>query len=99
MSMARTQAERRLLRRTQPLPGSAGAGLGLEQAWMLLACADVDAALAVKQQPARPTRARHTPHSGYRASFERRKRHPAVVSRLRAAQRFSGPERRDVPHA
>jgi hypothetical protein len=39
------------------------------------------------------------PRTGHRDSAARRKRHPAVVSRLRAAQRFSGPERRDVPHA
>jgi hypothetical protein len=99
MSIARTQAERRLLRRAQPAATGAAAAVGLEQAGMRLACPDADAAQPVGAHPARQPRCLHAPHRGYRASDERRKRHPAVVSRLRAAQRFSGPERRDVPHA
>ena len=99
MSMARSQAERRRLRRARPAAAGAAAAVGLERAWMLLACPEVAAVLPGQAHPLRPLRAVHAPHSGYRASLERRKRHPAVVSRLRAAQRFSRPERRDVPHA
>jgi len=99
MSMARTQAERRLLRRREPAAASAAVGVALEQAWMRLACPDADAPLPVHAHAARPVRLVHAPHSGFRASLERRKRHPAVIARLRAAQHFSGPERRDVPHA
>jgi hypothetical protein len=100
MSVARSQAERRLQRRAQPAAPSTAAALGLEQAWMRLACTDADAVQPPHAlRPLRPLRTLHAPHSGYRASDARRKRHPAVVSRLRAAQRFSRPERRDVPHA
>jgi hypothetical protein len=98
MSMARSQAERRLLRRTRPAAGAPSA-MGLEQAWMRLACSEADVEQPGSAPPLRPWRLHHAPHIGYRASQERRKRHPAVVSRLRAAQRFSRPERRDVPHA
>ncbi len=99
MSMASFNAERRLQRRTQP--AATGPGMGLEQAWMRIACPEAEAcpAPSAPVRTPRTLRTPHQPHAGYRASLERRKRHPAVVSRLRAAQHFSRPERRDVPHA
>jgi|GEM_PF-5411368 hypothetical protein len=94
MSMAQASLERRLGRQAGDVRGQGGTCL--EEAWMLLACQGGSG----RGQPVAPgLRQAREPHVGRRDSVERRKRHPAVVSRLRAAQRFSGPERRDVPHA